>query len=173
MRIILFTLLAATPSSAVLAEPPARAQLKVSSTAFAANGDIPAEYTCEGVEHSPPLGWSGVPSEARSIAILVQDPDATNGTFTHWIVTGLPAATVGLAAGAALPEGAVAGKSDNGKAGWTGPCPPSGRHRYIFHVYALDIPLAKQLTRSDFVTAIAGHVVAQGELVGMYQKQRR
>ena len=163
--------LLAIATSSARADTPARPKtLDVESSAFAANGAIPSEYTCEGSEATPPLRWSNIPREARSIAIVVEDPDAPKGTFTHWIVTGIPATTTALAG--ALPAGASAGRNDFGKTGWSGPCPPSGRHRYVFRVYALDIPLAKQLAKADFAATIAGHVVAQGELVGTYQKQK-
>jgi len=164
--------LLAIATSSALADTPARPKtLGVESSAFTANGAIPSEYTCAGSEATPPLRWSNVPREARSIAIVVEDLDAPRGTFTHWIVTGIAATTTSLAGGA-LPAGAIAGRNDAGKSGWSGPCPPSGRHRYVFRVYALDIPLAKQLAKADFAAAIAGHVVAQGELVGTYQKQK-
>jgi Raf kinase inhibitor-like YbhB/YbcL family protein len=171
---VLFTWLAAASlTTGARADTPARAQLQVTSSAFTNNADIPSEYTCDGTEISPPLTWSGVPTQAKSVAILVEDPDAPKRTFTHWLVTGLTSTTTSLAAGAALPQGAVAAKSDKGKVGWTGPCPPSGRHHYIFHVYALDIALARPLTRADFLAAINGHVLGEGQLVGMYQRQKR
>lgn len=170
----LFLTLVASRAFAGAPEPPRKpVTITVTSPAFTANGQIPSEYTCEGMELSPPMRWSNVPRDARSIAILVDDPDAPKRTFTHWIVTGIPAMTTALGAGTALPEGAVAGKSDAGKAGWTGPCPPSGRHRYVFHVYALDVPLARQLSRAEFLAAINGHVIGQGQLIGTYQKQKQ
>jgi Raf kinase inhibitor-like YbhB/YbcL family protein len=148
----------------------APSSLSVSSSAFSANGEIPSEHTCDGAQISPPLSWSKPPSGTKSVAILVTDPDAPRGTFTHWIVTGLPAHTTSLAAGDKLPTGAVAGKNDFGALGWGGPCPPRGRHRYVFHVYALDIPLSRPLAPAAFKSAIAGHVLAEGELVGTYQR---
>jgi Raf kinase inhibitor-like YbhB/YbcL family protein len=145
--------------------------LTVTSSAFSANGAIPTEYTCDGSETSPPLAWSGVPSGARSVAILVEDPDAPKGTFMHWLVTDIPSATTSLDKGASLPDGAMAAKNDKGNTGYAGPCPPTGQHHYHFRVYALDKTLGKITTRAGFQSAIKGHVLAQGELVGTYQKQ--
>jgi Raf kinase inhibitor-like YbhB/YbcL family protein len=142
--------------------------LTVTSSAFKANAEIPTEFTCEGSEVSPPLAWSAVPNNTRTIAIFVDDPDAPRGSFTHWLVTNLPSTTTGLLAGAALPEGAVAAKNDKGNMGYAGPCPPSGRHRYSFHVYALDTSLPHPASKADFFAAIQGHVLAQGELTGVY-----
>lgn len=144
--------------------------LKVTSTAFSENGAIPKDHTCDGRDISPPLSWSGVPKDAKSIAVLVDDPDAPKGTFTHWLVTGIPPTTTSLPAGGALPERAVAAKNDMGRSGYAGPCPPSGRHHYHFHVYALDLPLHKAMSRTELQAAIRGHVLAEGELVGTYQR---
>jgi Raf kinase inhibitor-like YbhB/YbcL family protein len=164
----------------VLAEPaapsrpaPARraaTALKVTSSAFAANQAIPSEYTCDGAQKSPPLAWSNVPKETRAIAILVEDPDAASGAFTHWLVTGIPSTIASLAAGATLPEGAMAARNGKGDTGYTGPCPPSGRHRYVFHVYALDTTVPGPGSKEDFLSSIDNHILAQGQLVGVYQK---
>ena len=148
------------------------AALEVTSSAFRNNGAIPSEYTCEGSEISPPLSWSKVPAGTKSIALLVVDPDAPNGAFTHWLVTGIPPSTTSLDKGAALPRGAVAAKNDRNHAGYTGPCPPAGMHHYEFHVYALDIRLPTAMPRADFLGALRGHTLATGQLVGTYQKQR-
>lgn len=145
------------------------APLDVTSAAFKNNEPIPSEYTCDGVETAPPLSWSKVPAGTKSIAILVDDPDAPKGTFTHWLVTGIPATTTTITG--ALPEGAVAGKNDKGATGYAGPCPPSGRHHYQFHVYALDIKLPKAMTRNGFLSAVNGHILATGKLVGTYAKR--
>lgn len=143
--------------------------LNVTSNAFAANQTIPVEYTCDGSETSPPLSWSNVPKGTKSVAILVEDPDAPSGTFTHWLVTGIPPTTTALPAGA-LPAGASVATNDTGKAGYAGPCPPSGRHHYHFKVYALDTTLPKPRTKAEFLSAIKGHVLDQGELVATYQR---
>jgi Raf kinase inhibitor-like YbhB/YbcL family protein len=149
--------------------------LKVTSTAFTNNGDIPAEYTCDGAGSAPPLTWSKAPKGTASIAVLVEDPDAPKGTFVHWMITGLPATQTSLADATALPEGATAMKNGKGDAGWTAPCPPSGRHHYIFQVYALDdTPTSTDasLSRKDFLSTIDGHVIAQGKLIGRYAKTK-
>jgi len=162
--------LATLPTSALANKKPA--SLTVKSSAFANNAAIPSEYTCDGSELSPPLSWSQVPAGTKSIAILVDDPDAPMGTFTHWLVTGIPASTTRLGKGAALPAGAIAEKNDKGATGYAGPCPPSGRHRYRFHVYALDIETPKATTRAELLSESKGHTLAAGELVGTYQRER-
>ncbi len=145
-------------------------QLEVSSAAFNPNQEIPAEYTCEGAGTAPALSWSKPPAGTRSLAVVVEDTDAPNGTFTHWMVTGISPATTHFAKGGVLPAGALAQTNDKGKAGYAGPCPSDGTtHHYHFHVYALDIRLDKPMAKTSFGSAIQGHVLAQGELVGTYQ----
>jgi Raf kinase inhibitor-like YbhB/YbcL family protein len=151
--------------------------LQVESPAFGMNGSIPAEFTADGADVAPPLSWSTPPSGTRSIAILVDDPDAPNPaaptkTHVHWIVTGIPATTTTLPGGNALPDGATMGTNDWGKRAWMGPNPPIGRHRYFFKVYALDIPLTAKglMTKPELLAAIKGHILAQGELIGTYEK---
>jgi hypothetical protein len=170
MRHSISLLLVALPALAA-ANPMNNKSLTVSSDAFKPNAAIPAEYTCEGGEKTPPLSWSGVPSDAKSIAILVEDPDAPKGTFTHWIVTNIPPSESSLSANGALPQGAVAAKNDKGATGYAAPCPPSGTHHYHFHVFALDKTLAQPATRAAFMNEIKGHVLAQGELVGTVSKR--
>jgi Raf kinase inhibitor-like YbhB/YbcL family protein len=145
------------------------ASLEVTSSAFRNNEPIPTQYTCEGDGISPPLAWTDVPANTKSIAILMEDPDAPRGTFTHWLVVGIPPDTKQVEA-AAIPRLAQAARNDAGKTGYAGPCPPSGRHHYVFRIYALDVIPAKQLTRARFLEAIRGHVLARGELVGTYAK---
>jgi Raf kinase inhibitor-like YbhB/YbcL family protein len=148
----------------------AKADLKLTSTAFTANQAIPSQYTCDGTAISPPVAWSAVPGNTRSVALLVEDPDAPDGTFTHWLITGIQPQTTSLAAGAALPQGAVAARNGKGDTGYTGPCPPSGRHRYVFHVYALETTIPSPVTKEDFLASVTGHVLAEGQLIGTYQK---
>ncbi len=161
-----------------IAEPSAAAPLAVTSPAFAANAAIPTEHTCEGADTAPALAWTGAPAATQTFAVVVDDPDAPDPaapkqTWVHWVVTDLPAMTTGLPAGGALPAGAVAGKNDFGKTTWGGPCPPVGRHRYFFKVYALDIAIGKpDITKRDLMTTMTGHVLAKGELIGTYQKQK-
>jgi Raf kinase inhibitor-like YbhB/YbcL family protein len=152
-------------SATALAEQP----LNVSSGAFE-NGKIPAKYTCDGAGKSPPLTWSNLPAGTKSVAIVVDDPDAPNGTFVHWLVFDLPAGTTSIAEGA-LPAGAGQGKNSKGQTSWTPPCPPNGTHHYHFKVYALDRSLSlSEPTETDVDRAIKGHVLAKGELVATYSR---
>jgi hypothetical protein len=153
--------------------------LRLSSSAFSHQGEIPIRYTCEGEDVSPPLAWSGVPTGAKSLALVVYDPDAPDPkaprmTWVHWIVYNLPPRSDGLAeGGAALPRGTLVGKNDWKRLDYGGPCPPIGRHRYFHKLYALDtvLPDLKGPTRADLEKAIAGHLLEEAELVGTYQKR--
>jgi hypothetical protein len=148
--------------------------LQVSSSAFGHGSSIPVQFTAEGDDIAPPLTWSPPPPGTKSVAILVEDPDAPNPdaptrTFVHWIVTGIPAVVTTLDGG--LPDGASVGTNDAGERGWTGPNPPIGRHRYFFRVFALDIDLdSPGMTKPELLSAIKGHVLAQGELIGTYER---
>ena len=156
--------------------------LALISSAFGANAPIPQQYTCEGADVSPPLSWSGAPAATRSYALIVDDPDAPDPraprmTWVHWVVYNLPADTHALHAGAAgkgLPDGARQGLNDWKRAGYGGPCPPTGRHRYFHKLYALDtvLPELGPATKARLLQAMQGHVLAEAELVGTYQKQR-
>ena len=145
--------------------------IDVSSQAFPANAPIPGEYTCDGEEAAPQLAWTPPPNGTRSVAVLVDDPDAPRGVFTHWLVTGIASSTTELPRGGALPDGAVAAANGKGKHGYAGPCPPTGMHHYHFRVYALDLALPRTMTASQFRSAIQGHVLAQGELIGTYERK--
>ena len=154
--------------------------LKITSSAFQPGGAIPSKYTCEGQDVSPPLAWSGAPSNTKSFALIVDDPDAPDPAkpqrvYVHWVVYNTPPTATSLPENASkkgLPKGAVQGKNDWGKAEYGGPCPPIGRHRYFFKLYALDIELTglSSPTKADVERAVKGHVVDSGELVGTYQK---
>jgi len=154
--------------------------IKITSTAFQAGGSIPSKYTCEDRDLSPPLAWSGAPSGTKSFALIVDDPDAPDPAkpqrvYVHWVVYNLSAASVSLAENASkkgLPKGAVQGKNDWGKTEYGGPCPPIGRHRYFFKLYALDTELTglSLPTKGDLERAMKGHVLDSGELIGTYQK---
>ena len=154
--------------------------LQLTSTAFAAVGEIPAKYTCQGDGISPPLAWSGVPASAMSLALIVDDPDAPDPaapkmTFVHWVLYDIPPGTTSLPeAVSRLPAGALEGLNDAGETGYTGPCPPIGRHRYFHKLYALDtvLPDLGLPTKAKLEAAMKGHVVAQAELIGTYQKRR-
>lgn len=154
--------------------------LKITSSAFEQGGEIPARYTCEGEDVSPPLAWSGFPNNAQTLALIVDDPDAPDPAkpqrrYVHWVVYNIPASVTSLKENASkrgMPQGAVQGKNDWGKAEYGGPCPPIGRHRYFFKFYALDIELTglSGATKADLERAMKGHVVETGELMGTYQK---
>jgi len=147
--------------------------LEVTSPAFQPDGSIPSKYTCDGYGVSPPLAWSDVPPDTRSVAILVDDPDSTDRPFLHWLVTNLPPDIRHLDEGSALPREARVGESDAGTASYYGPCPAAGRHHYRFHVYALDTVLDHRPdSRDDFLGEISGHVLDEGELVGTYERVR-
>ena len=165
------------------AEPPkpsaASASLSVTSSAFPAGGSIPAKYSCEGANVSPALEWSGTPATTKSLALLCEDPDAPAGTWTHWVLFNLPASTTALPekmdTAATLSSGAKQGTNDFQKTGYGGPCPPPGKpHRYFFRLYALDIDLALKpgATRKDLLHAMEHHIVAEGQLMGTYQRKK-
>ncbi len=155
--------------------------LRLASPAFAPGAAIPAAHTCEGGDRSPALAWEGVPAGARSLVLIVDDPDAPDPaaprmTWVHWVLYNLPPDSAGLpeaVATAALPPGTLEGVTDFKRTGWGGPCPPIGRHRYYFRLYALDavLPDLGRPARARVDQAMAGHVLAQAELMGTYQKR--
>jgi Raf kinase inhibitor-like YbhB/YbcL family protein len=152
--------------------------LTLTSTAFALGGAIPTLYTCEGKDVSPPLAWSGAPAGTKSFALIVDDPDAPDPaapkmTWVHWVLYNLPASATGLAeAVASLPAGTLGGRNDWKRTGYGGPCPPVGRHRYFFKLYAHDtvLPDLKEPTKAALEKVMAGHVLEKVELTGTYQK---
>jgi len=154
--------------------------LSLSSPAFAPGGDIPALFTCEGRDLSPALDWTGVPEAAQSLVLIVDDPDAPDPkapkmTWVHWVLYNLPPTARGLpeaVAPSALPPGTREGTNDWRRTGYGGPCPPIGRHRYFHKLYALDtaLPDLGTPTKAQVEAAIKGHVIAQAELMGTYQK---
>lgn len=160
----------AASSKTTATKRPTKTSLKVTSSAFGANGAIPSEYTCDGAQTTPPVSWSNLPKNTRTVALLVEDPDAPSGAFTHWLVTGIPGAITSLSSGGTLPDGAMVAKNGKGDTGYIGPCPPSGRHHYFFHVYALDTTIPGPATKEDFLSSITGHILAEGQLIGTYQK---
>ena len=147
----------------------AASSISITSPAFQAGGDIPAKFTCNGTNVSPELQISGVPNEAKSLVLIVDDPDAPRGLFTHWIVWNIDPKTTRVAENSA-PAGAVQGTNDFGKRNYGGPCPPSGMHRYFFKIFALDIKLELKPSarRTELDAAIRGHVLVQGELMARY-----
>lgn len=156
--------------------------LTLTSTAFREGGEIPAQYTCEGEDKAPALAWAGVPENARSLVLIVDDPDAPDPkaprmTWVHWVLYNLPPGARGLPEGATardLPAGTEEGINDWNRTGYGGPCPPVGRHRYFHKLYALDTVLEamNRPTKAQVEAAMDGHVIAQAELVGTYQKSR-
>ena len=156
--------------------------LTLKSTAFAADGEIPARYTCEGEDVSPPLAWSGAPAGTKSFALIVDDPDAPDPaapkmTWVHWVLYDIPATAGGLYEDvdpAKLPAGTREGVNDWGRTGYGGPCPPIGRHRYFHKLYALDAVLGDlgRPKKAALEKAMKGHVLAEAVLVGTYEKGR-
>lgn len=155
--------------------------MKLVSEAFTHESPIPKKYTCEGQDISPPLSWSGVPNHARTLALVVDDPDAPDPakpqrTWVHWVLYDIPADVTGLPEGATrLPAGTREGMNDWKRTGYGGPCPPIGRHRYFFKLYALDTELSDlgRPNKAELEKAMRGHVLAQTELLGTYEKQGR
>ena len=154
--------------------------LTLTSKAFSNQSSIPAQYTCEGKNISPPLSWSGVPGDAKSLALIVDDPDAPDPAapktiWTHWVLYNLPASDGTLSEGAKaadLPQGTREGTNDWKRIGYGGPCPPIGRHRYYFRLFALDLVLPDlgQPTRTKLLASMEGHVAVSAELMGTYRK---
>lgn len=155
--------------------------MTLTSPAFSDGGEIPSAYTCEGHDTSPPLSWSEVDAAAKTLALIVDDPDAPDPaapkmTWVHWVLYNISPETAGLAAGAtreSLPAGTLEGLNDWKRTGYGGPCPPIGRHRYFHKLYALDVELPDlaRPTKAQLLQAMKGHVVASAELVGTYEKQ--
>jgi Raf kinase inhibitor-like YbhB/YbcL family protein len=155
--------------------------MTVTSPAFQDGGEIPTRHTCQGADVSPPLAWSDVPSNAKSLALIVDDPDAPDPaaprtTWVHWVLYNMPPGVNGLAeggSGAVLPSGALAGANDWRLAAYGGPCPPVGRHRYFFKLYALDttLPDLGHPDKTALEKAMKGHVIMQAVLIGTYQKR--
>lgn len=152
--------------------------IEVTSAAFNDSGNIPTKYTCDGQDISPPLSWSVIPDGTKSIALIVDDPDAPRGDWVHWLVYDLPPSLRNLPEHVPpeeiLGNGGRQGMTDFNKIGYGGPCPPSGTHRYFFKVYALDIDLhlAPGASKSQLLMAMEGHVLTEGQLMGKYSHQK-
>jgi Raf kinase inhibitor-like YbhB/YbcL family protein len=146
--------------------------IKISSAVFRHNELIPAKYTCDGSDVNPPLLIENVPPTAKSLALIVDDPDAPAGTWVHWVVWNISPAT-GAIMENTVPPGAEQGLNDFRKRSYGGPCPPSGTHRYFFKIYALDttLTLGSNTTKAVLEKTMKGHVVAQGELIGLYKRK--
>lgn len=161
------------PLSPVQGEENMKSKIRVASPAFSEGGSIPTDHTCDGADISPPLEWTGVPAGTKSLALIADDPDAPGGDWVHWVfydllpdMTRLPPAVPAVA-----PWG-VQGQTDFGRTGYGGPCPPRGTHRYFFKLYALDILLALKpgATKRELLQAMQGHILAEGQLMGKYQR---
>jgi len=154
--------------------------LSLTSTAFRTGENIPATYTCDGSDVSPPLSWSGIPPAAKSLVLIVDDPDAPDPaapqrTWVHWVLYNIPPNASGLKQGMTsheLPLGTREGINDWQRTGYGGPCPPIGRHRYFHKLYALDVVLPDlgKPSKAKLETAMQGHAIGQAELIGLYQR---
>ncbi len=151
--------------------------IKVTSTAFKDGGVIPLKYTCDGEDGSPPISWDTLPAVTQSIALISDDPDAPMGNWVHWVVYNLPATfkelKEGIPPAEAIAGGGKQGINDFGRFGYGGPCPPGGTHRYFFKLYALDavMDISGKVTKNKLESAMKGHVLAQGELMGRYSRR--
>jgi Raf kinase inhibitor-like YbhB/YbcL family protein len=177
-RIVALALVAGGSLAASAAE---EGVLALRSAAFASGGALPARFTCDGEDVSPPLAWSGAPAGTKSFALVVDDPDAPDPKaprvrWVHWVVYDLPpgarALPEAVRGAAGLPPGARAGKNDWNESAWGGPCPPLGRHRYFFTLSALDTALGDRgaLSKRELEAAMKGHVLGQAELIGTYER---
>ncbi|HYZ85523.1 MAG TPA: YbhB/YbcL family Raf kinase inhibitor-like protein [Bryobacteraceae bacterium] len=154
--------------------------MKLTSSAFAEGQSIPPKYTCDGENVSPPLAWADVPAGTKSFALIMDDPDAPSGLFVHWLIYGIPSSQHGLDEGIGTAKTAAAGvrqgKNGFGKIGYGGPCPPSGTHRYYFHLYALDSELAdidSGVSRQELERAMKRHIIGEAQFMGRYQRKGR
>lgn len=153
--------------------------MRISSTAFSNQGTIPPNYTCEGANISPALTWAEIPRTAKSLALVMDDPDAPVGTWVHWLIYNIPVDAKLLPSGVPpienLPHGALQGKNSFHKIGYGGPCPPPGHgaHRYFFRLYALDkvLELPPSASRKELDDAMRGHIVSRAELMGRFERQ--
>lgn len=151
--------------------------MKLQSPVFEKDRLIPPEFTCDGPDKSPPLSWTGSPAGTKSFALLVEDPDAPGGTFTHWLLYDIPGTTdhldPDLPRATELPDGVKQGMNDFRTVGYGGPCPPGGTHRYLFKLYALDkvLGLDGGATKQKWLKSIEGHVLAKSECVGKYSRK--
>ncbi|HYA86272.1 MAG TPA: YbhB/YbcL family Raf kinase inhibitor-like protein [Nitrospirota bacterium] len=146
--------------------------LKISSSSFKHNGHIPSKYTCDGMDVNPPLAIENVPPDAKSLALIVDDPDAPRGTWVHWVIWNIASGTQAIDENT-VPAGASEGMNDFRKRNYGGPCPPSGTHRYFFKLYALNssLTLNANATKLDLERAMKGHILAQSEVIGLYARK--
>jgi Raf kinase inhibitor-like YbhB/YbcL family protein len=170
-------LLFACASFAIVKVAEAQNNLALSSSVLTNNSYIPVKFTCSGDNESPALGWSNVPPAAKSLALIVKDPDAPSGDFVHWVIFDIPASVTsmpdGVPATAKTVFGGIQGQNGRGEIGYTGPCPPPGKdHHYHFRLYALDesLGLSSDASAAQVESAMRGHVIAQTELVGLFAR---
>lgn len=151
--------------------------MKLSSSVFENNGYIPAKYTCDGEDISPPLSIENIPSKAKALALIVDDPDASSGTWVHWIIFNIPVSATMIKENfptrETLSDGTIQGRNDFRKIGYGGPCPPSGVHRYFFKLYALnqELEVVPGATKSQVESAMKKHIIEQTQLIGLYKRQ--
>ncbi len=177
-RVILLSVLLLV-SPATWGEEAIEMVMTLTSSVFGEGEEIPQRYTCDGEDVSPPLHWDGVPAGARSLALIVDDPDAPDPAapkmvWVHWVLYNIPAAVSGLPAGAVeLPKGTLQGVNDWQRIGYGGPCPPIGRHRYFFKLFALDtvLPDMERPTKQELLEAMRGHLLAEAVLTGSYRRR--
>jgi len=152
-------------------------EIKIKSLAFVPGGKIPGKYTCDGMDISPPLTWTSGPEGTKTFALICDDPDAPMGTWVHWVLFNLPADITEFRENVPpekeLENGAKQGINDFSKIGYGGPCPPGGTHRYFFKLYALDteIDLEAGATKAELLKAMEGHILAEGQLIGRYERR--
>jgi len=144
--------------------------MRLKSKNFEDGGSIPSEFTCDGRDISPQLSWEDAPDRARSFALSVTDPDAPGGTFIHWLVHDIPDGVNGIEKGG-LPDGAKQVRNDFGRREYGGPCPPSGTHRYVFTLYALNTEHLEVANEDDFFEKVKEHTLSKAELMGLYKRK--
>jgi Raf kinase inhibitor-like YbhB/YbcL family protein len=168
--VLLFMFLFAAPI--IFVEAKDMVTLKLSSSAFKRNDSIPSKYTCDGADVNPPLMIENIPLTAKSLSLIVDDPDAPSGNWVHWVVWNIDPTTVEIRENT-VPPGALQGINDFRKRDYGGPCPPSGTHRYFFKLYALDmmLNLGPKADKAELEHAMKGHIMAQGELIGLYKRR--
>lgn len=171
ITLFLFFILFLAGCSERAAEAPEMKELEVTSTAFQNNANVPEKYSCDGENVNPPLHIENIPDGTRTLVLIVDDPDAPGGSWVHWVVFDIPPASL-------IEENSVPGTEGTGssqKNSYSGPCPPSGTHRYFFKVYALDsdLGLGSGATKADVEKAMQNHILARGELVGLYSRDSR
>ena len=165
------TIAPSTTSSGIISRD-STSQTTLRSAAFADDGLMPSKYTCDGANVVPPLSWGGVPTSSKSLVLIMDDPDASSGTWNHWVMFNIASSTPSVAEGHEPPG--VHGSSSAGNRTYSGPCPPSGEHHYVFHIYAVDtmLNLPEGSSKSDVLSAIQAHVIDQATLTARYARPK-